>query len=83
MGGTWVFSVKVINSIGRVIEVIPVFPGVFFNTITFPFDQVLQFTSEHVAINGNTHVTWHVGMSSCGQCHHNVFIILITFLCHC
>ena len=41
---------KVINSIGCVIEVIPVFPSVFFNAITFPFDQVLQFALEHVAV---------------------------------
>ena len=28
-------------------------------------------------IVGNTQVTCHVGMPSCGQCHHNVFIDLL------
>jgi len=31
-------------------------------------------------IFGNTHVTRHVGVSSCGQCHRNTFTVLITFL---
>ena len=32
---------------------------------------------------GNTHVTCHVGVSSCGQRHRNALSCLITFLHYC
>ena len=41
-----------------------------------------KWAGTHKARFGNTHVTCHVGVSSCGQCHRNSFTALIIFLCY-
>ena len=44
---------------------------------SYVFSHVCK--SSHISGVGNTHVTCHVGVSSCGQCHRNTFTALIIF----
>ena len=47
---------------------------------SFPLLELLVVVPLIPLIYGNTHVTCHVGVSSCGQCHRNTFTVLIMFL---
>jgi len=55
VGGGWVSCMEFINRIEGIIEIIPVFPSVVLHTVTFPFDQVLQFPVEHAAVENFFH----------------------------
>jgi len=52
-------------------------PSILIFPVAFRID--IHALPEHRPICwfGNTHVTWHVGVSSCGQCHRNAFIVFL------
>jgi len=55
MWGYQVLNMEVCYLLQGVIDIFQVFPGVMFHLITFPLDQVLEFLSEHSAIQNFLH----------------------------
>ena len=53
--GSWIFGVELHYLFQGVFEVFWVFPGVFLCPIAFPFDQVLEFPSEHSTVQNLFH----------------------------
>ena len=54
-GGCWVSGVEFCYLLRGILNVIRIFPGVPFYSITFPFDQVLKSSPEHPAVQDFLH----------------------------
>jgi len=53
--GSWVFGVELRYLLWGVVEILQVFPGIPLYSIAFPFDQVLEFSSEHPTVQDFFH----------------------------
>jgi len=53
--GSQVLDVKLCYLLWGVVEILRVFPGISLYAVAFPFDQVLEFPSEHPAVQDLFH----------------------------
>jgi len=53
--GPWVLGVKLCYLLRGVVKIFRVFPGILLYPVAFPFDQVLEFPSEHSTVQDHFH----------------------------